>query len=778
MTSQGARIKMANGSKILFEGFYVIFVIISFNKQFIQHSQSSSVVVEVSGENFANNDADFSNIQASNNELICSSNGNCSKSSLSSEATSTLTTTPTLSSARNNQINQASNFLQSNHKFTQDEPTDKLGHQYIEQQQEPANATISLSRNNLTGTDSYSKTIYSSLMKILHHMKQQIDKNQNRTKDRSAEDDDNNNVDLNEIKESINSRQDDSHDLSQSVVFDDGPTMKDTDPYLATNELLSPFPSTTNTKVAGSENNSASKYAGGFSSQLVEDPNNQSATSSFKPMVTMEIQGDPSKQSNGNYINAAVAMNSPDNLKVRKSTFSNQNYQSAVANNAIRDNMKGNYVVGPEQQMNNQQAQQQQQQQPPLPQPQQSSPLFDSSPSPQSWSLTDKPANLLPSEDEPNVSSKPIFDVTPADYNLNSYGPLYDVPMETTNGIGLFNGQTLDYKQRKLIQNDISQQQVPIGEHADEQGLDVAPQQAIKIKSRRSRRSKTSTKPPIPTPEKTGARYMRATDFLSASKDIMSSNDPMDDEGGGGGGSRIGKFANQFNEIQDSSNLFSQTPRQDHTNVHLQQVYPLPFSPHQSYSQSQPRVQQQQQAVYTLSAAPSSLNLKSFVNSHSNNQMSSSIPSPSHDLPTAGAASHQQRDLVNQPQTIQITAVPNVGVNQPLVRVNGQPLFNNLLNNGLYGNGFLDPFGRQVVMVNAERRQIDWSYWFWPILLAVTLPLVLGALFVPVFLKTIVMLIQVLQSLGLLLPLTNALTQQIAKASGVSASNQVEQVKT
>lgn len=153
---------------------------------------------------------------------------------------------------------------------------------------------------------------------------------------------------------------------------------------------------------------------------------------------------------------------------------------------------------------------------------------------------------------------------------------------------------------------------------------------------------------------------------------------------------------------------------------------------------------------------------------------------------------HNQKDLVHQPQTIQITAVPNAFPVLNGIRVNGYGINNGLVGNGLLGNGlfgangvngFLDPFGRQVVMVNAERRQIDWSFWIWPLLVVITLPLVLGALFVPVFLKTIIILIQVLQSLGLLLPITNALTNQItssvSKASLVTGATQtVEQTKT
>lgn len=136
---------------------------------------------------------------------------------------------------------------------------------------------------------------------------------------------------------------------------------------------------------------------------------------------------------------------------------------------------------------------------------------------------------------------------------------------------------------------------------------------------------------------------------------------------------------------------------------------------------------------------------------------------------------HTQRDLLNQPQTIQITAVPNNGLvnglTNQLIRINALGPNNNLLANGfnnMWNNGYMDPFGRQMMMVNAERRQIDWSFWIWPLIAVVTLPIILGALFVPVFLKTIVVLIQILQSLGLLLPIASALSQQLAQATGTT----------
>lgn len=139
------------------------------------------------------------------------------------------------------------------------------------------------------------------------------------------------------------------------------------------------------------------------------------------------------------------------------------------------------------------------------------------------------------------------------------------------------------------------------------------------------------------------------------------------------------------------------------------------------------------------------------------------------------------RDFMStQPQTIQITAIPTGNTGNSLIRINGMPLLAGGaglnqwqpalmgLNGGLLG----DPFGRQLFMVGnnqqAERRQIDWSVWIWPMLAAVALPLVLAALFVPLFLKTVIILIQILQSLGLLLPLATAISQQLAQASTVA----------
>lgn len=716
-------------SRVIIEGFYVVFVAISINQRpFI--ADSSSVVTEVVNEHGPN--ILESNNLSSNETTRCLLQGDCSHR------------TP----EHNDQHGQGINILQSNHKFSQDDSIDRLRYEPTEL---VLNTTNLQKANN--GTDLYSKRerlIYSSLVKILYHMKQQLEKNQLKNQAH---------VSGSLQKESkpikLNPRQADDV-TPQTTTFDDDPTSDD--PYVSINEQLSPFPSNTNAKV--STETTASRDTNGFSAPA-EDQSNQSASSAFKPMVTVEVQNEPPiHSSNQNYLTGSVSTSSPDSLKPKRSTFSNQ--PVSILSNS---NKRFNYILpGHHQMLQQQLQQQQQQQQPPQDQQQQlnaSPSRFESSSSPQPW--TNDKYNLLPSEEEISYN-KPLFTFTSSDS-----GPNYDMPSETTNGGSLYSGQLYNNDQKKAHE-DVAVTSGPQMQIEPEIDIyETLPPPPVTSKPRRrSRRSKSTTKQPaVQHFEKNSARFPRAPHFMSDSRDVM---DQMDDDGG-----RERKLSALMSEIQEGGSSLSQTPRQDHTGVHLQQVYPINAQQSQPYPQ--PRAHNQQQALYTLSAAPSGMNLKGFVNSHFNNQMSSSVATPSHDSPTMGAASQQQRDLLNQPQTIQITAVPNVGVNQPLVRVNGQPLFGGLLGNNLYNNGYLDPFGRQVVMVNAERRQVDWSFWFWPILLAVTLPLVLGALFVPVFLKTIVMLIQVLQSLGLLLPLTNALTQQIAKASGVS-TNQVEQIKT
>lgn len=214
---------------------------------------------------------------------------------------------------------------------------------------------------------------------------------------------------------------------------------------------------------------------------------------------------------------------------------------------------------------------------------------------------------------------------------------------------------------------------------------------------------------------------------------------------------------------------------QAHPNgVVLQQIYPT-------------RAEETQSRYTPVQAAKSYLTpgdtLQSFANNRIGMTLHQSGSQPALGsidslTPTVAQSSQvtPQRDLLHQPQTIQITAVPNInawGQNNALVRLNGfqlnglSPLVGGI-NPGWQQFG-IDPFGRQVLALGnglqqqADRR-IDWSFWIWPIIAVVSLPLLLGALFVPIFLKTVVILIQLLQSLGLLIPITSAMSNQLANA--------------
>lgn len=120
---------------------------------------------------------------------------------------------------------------------------------------------------------------------------------------------------------------------------------------------------------------------------------------------------------------------------------------------------------------------------------------------------------------------------------------------------------------------------------------------------------------------------------------------------------------------------------------------------------------------------------------------------------------NQEDDYQQAPQTIQITAVPNgLGVN------NGMG-FNGM--NGLNGwNGWGGPWnGRQVLLVNRQPAVgSEWSRWILPVLAVLALPVVLGSLLVPVFLKSVLFLIQILQMLGFLMP-PSQLASHLASSS-------------
>lgn len=119
--------------------------------------------------------------------------------------------------------------------------------------------------------------------------------------------------------------------------------------------------------------------------------------------------------------------------------------------------------------------------------------------------------------------------------------------------------------------------------------------------------------------------------------------------------------------------------------------------------------------------------------------------------PVWSDSQNQEDDYQQSPQTIQITAVPNGLVG------NGWNGWNGV--NGVNGwNGWGGPWnGRQVLLVNRQPTVgagvgSEWRQWALPIAIILALPLVLGALFVPVFLKSVMFLIQILQMLGLLMP--------------------------
>lgn len=103
---------------------------------------------------------------------------------------------------------------------------------------------------------------------------------------------------------------------------------------------------------------------------------------------------------------------------------------------------------------------------------------------------------------------------------------------------------------------------------------------------------------------------------------------------------------------------------------------------------------------------------------------------------------NQEDDYQQAPQTIQITAVPNgLGVNNGFNGFNG----------GWNGWGGGPWNGRQVLLVNRQPTS-EWRNWILPVAAVLSLPLVLGSLLVPVFLKSVMFLIQILQMLGFLMP--------------------------
>lgn len=610
--------------------------------------------------------------------------------------------------------------------------------------------------------DPYNKTIYSSLVKILNHLKLQLDKN--KLKEREDQEQA---ARLSQLELSMNMSPINSHSnpLAQQLTMEED-FSKRLEEFIPSASVADQDSIQPDLNVLSDTRTQNSFSPSSFSST--------GSQTSFKPMLTEFINGQSEPQQAGsNYFvpqvpnsqSAEVAEMTSTRASSSSSQTSPPDYQSSGAHVSQRM---------PDQAYHNYQKQRFKHQ-PQQPQQPTTRPL-DFKPQHQ-WKLTEKygltsPSGSFDDQQLQVTDNKPSqFSLPPTpDSSLNTPNLNYDLPSETTSSYGLHQGSYSDnqHKKSRSKQQHNSEPQLQYPDDPEETYETHAPVTVTSKPTRsRRRRSKSTYKPSgqafaIRTAP---SRKLRATDYLiSNSRDHLM---PPEQD--------LTSLISDYPENNQATSV--QMPRQDHTAIHLQQVYPLPLSQHQPMQRSQ----QQQQAVYTLAAAPPGLNLKGFLQQQGQASQIShmSANTPTHEAPTSAASTigQPQRDLVNQPQTIQITAVPNIQ-NQPLVRVNGAPLaFNNLANNGLYG-GYLDPYGRQVVMLNAERRQVDWSFWFWPILLAVSLPVVLGALFVPVFLKTIVMLIQVLQSLGLLLPLTNALTSQIAKASVVAQANQIEHTKS
>lgn len=128
------------------------------------------------------------------------------------------------------------------------------------------------------------------------------------------------------------------------------------------------------------------------------------------------------------------------------------------------------------------------------------------------------------------------------------------------------------------------------------------------------------------------------------------------------------------------------------------------------------------------------------------------------------SVNNEADDFQPAPQTIQITAVPN-GLGLQNTVLNGGGLNNFGLNNLAGWNNLAGPWnGRQVLLVN-KQQPAEWRQWVIPLAVLLALPLLLGGLFVPVTLKSVMFLIQILQMLGLLLPpgqLANQMAGQLA----------------
>lgn len=307
----------------------------------------------------------------------------------------------------------------------------------------------------------------------------------------------------------------------------------------------------------------------------------------------------------------------------------------------------------------------------------------------------------------------------------------------------------------------INEQTVPKIYEVSSKGT-MKPVSIIPVSNRRPMRQVNTLAQSKVVPVNYATRLVRYNDHLSSSSGDSAGYEEDEIE--------YGRRPVKQSETQDGiNNQATQSSYQSHQGIILQQITPGE-RPSSSQASSNPRhssvPQQLATNVYGLtSSSPGGLKFltkNDFINTPSNQQQQIV-----HDI------SNNQRypnDLQNQPQTIQVTALPNAAPFNPLaqlIRLNGPLALSNQWNGLLPNYGLsTDAFGRPVLMLNAERRGLEWPTWFYPMILVVTLPLIVGALFVPLFLKTIIVLLQILQSLGLLLPLTNAMSQQILQATG------------
>lgn len=158
----------------------------------------------------------------------------------------------------------------------------------------------------------------------------------------------------------------------------------------------------------------------------------------------------------------------------------------------------------------------------------------------------------------------------------------------------------------------------------------------------------------------------------------------------------------------------------------------------------------QQQTLYAITSSPSS----------SANRLAKAALISNPAASSGSLSGSSATDLHQQPQTLQIAAVPSLGfANQQQLVVGTGGLFGNAFNGG-FGNGLFDSFGRPTFFLpTAERRQTDWSTILWALIAVISLPMLATALFVPMFLKTIVMMIRVLQAIGVIVPIASMAAQ-------------------